>query len=599
LIRLCHVPELLSTELCFIFISGKRSEMNPTFYLAGLALVLGALGGLSAVLFYYLIQFANWLFFDCLKDFLAFLGPLGVPVIGAAGGLLVGPLVYFFAREAKGHGVPEVMYAVACRGGRIRPRVVFIKAVASALTIGSGGSAGREGPIAQIGAALGSTVGQFLRLSERQMVALVACGAGAGISATFNTPIAGAIFALEVILGEFSPSTFGLAVISSTSAALVARTLLGNVPAFLVVRYDLVHPSELILYSLLGMAAAGIALLYIRVLYGSEDIFDNLKRIPEYVRPALGGVLFGVIGLFLPQTLGRGDDVIQQILNGQIHWVWFLALLCLAKLVTTSLTIGSGGSGGVFFPGLFIGACLGGALGNLFQTLLPQTTAGSGAYALVGMGALFAGMTQAPLTAILMLFEMSQDYRIILPLMLSCGVATLLARGVSKETIYTMKLARRGIYLSKGRDVNILGNILVRDAMATPVCTVSMNYTLREVIQLMQQTRHSGFPVVDQANCLVGMLTLQDIRRVEPQERLETFVRDAMTADPVVATPGETLEEVSRKFALREIGRVPVVEGEACRKVVGLITRSDIISAYNRRLLQSEEVGGSTKVTPQ
>lgn len=574
--------------------SDRRDEaVNPTLYLAVLALVLGILGGLGAVLFYYLIQFFNSLFFGYARDFLVFLGPFRISLIGGVGGLLVGPLVYFLAREAKGHGVPEVMYAIARKGGKIRPRVVLVKALASALTIGSGGSAGREGPIAQIGAALGSTIGQFLRVSEQSLVALVACGAGAGIAATFNTPIAGAIFALEVVLGEFTAATFGLVVISTVGAALVARTLLGNEPAFLVAPYDLVHPFELLFYTVLGAAAAGVALLYIRVLYWTEDFFEALHKIPEWLYPAFGGLVFGMIGAFLPQTLGRGEHVMNQVLHGEMKIAWFLAFLCLAKLVTTSLTIGSGGSGGVFFPGLYIGACLGGSLGSIFHGVLPAFTAGSGAYALVGMGALFAGMTQAPITAILMLFEMTQDYRIILPLMLACGIATLLAQVLSRETIYTMKLARRGVYLRRGREVNIMRTLKVKDAMSSPACAVRLEATLADVIKLVQETRHSGFPVVDQDECLVGVITLEDIRKADPEVRLKTLVWEAMTSHPIITTPEETLEEVSQKFTLRDIGRVPVVEGENCRKVVGMITRSDIVRTYNQYLLQYEEIRSS------
>jgi len=559
--------------------------------MAVLALVLGILSGIGAVLFYYLIRFCNFFFFGPVKDALSFLGPCEISLIGALGGILVGPIVYFLAREAKGHGVPEVMYAVAREGGRIRPRVVFVKAIASAITIGSGGSAGREGPIAQIGAALGSTVGQLLRLTEEHLIALVACGAGAGIAATFNTPIAGAIFALEVVLGEFTASTFGLVVISTVGAALVARTLLGNQPAFLVASYDLVHPLELFFYALLGLAAAGVAVFYTKLLYWTEDCFDSLKKVPEWVRPAIGGLGFGFIGAFLPQTLGRGDQFLHQVLHGEVAVAWLLGLLCLAKVVTTSLTLGSGGSGGVFFPGLYIGGCLGGAMGVIFHNALPTMTAGSGAYALVGMGSLFAGMTQAPVTAILMIFEMTHDYRIILPLMLSCGIATLLARVLSKETIYTMKLARRGISLKKGKDVNILRKLRVRDAMSTNLHLVTGEMTLAEVIKLMQETRHNGFPVVDENGCLIGVITLEDIRRIQPPEvRLKTLVREAMTPNPVVATPEETLEEVSKKFAFRDIGRVPVVEENNCGKIVGMITRSDIVAAYNRYLL---EHGGS------
>lgn len=328
----------------------------------------------------------------------------------------------------------------------------MVKAVTAALTIGSGGSTGREGPIAQIGAAIGSAAGQWLRVSERNMVILVACGAGAGIAATFNAPLAGAVFALEVILNRYDTTTLGYVLISSVCGALVARALMGNHPAFLIPSYDLVHPLELLLYAILGLAAALVSVLFIRVLYWIEDLFDKLPGLPEWLRPAFGGILFGLIGIFLPQTLGRGEKVMGLVMQGRLDSLWFLALLCGAKLMTTSITLGSGGSGGVLFPSMFIGACLGGSLGSLFQSLFYGITAGSGVYAVVGMGALFAGTNQAPVTAILMLLEMTRDYRIILPIMLCCGISTLLSRCLCRESINTMKLARRGIDLQSDRE---------------------------------------------------------------------------------------------------------------------------------------------------
>jgi CIC family chloride channel protein len=561
---------------------------NYGFYLAILALLVGVLSGLGAVLLYEMIQFCTRLFFGPVANFLAFLGPFRISIIGAAGGLLVGLMIFFLAHEAKGHGISEVIFSVAREKGIIRPRVGLVKAVTTALTIGSGGSAGREGPIAQIGAGIGSAVGQVLHISERQIITLVACGAGAGIAATFNAPLGGAVFAMEVILNDFTASTFGYVVIASVSAALIARALLGNSPAFLIAPYDFVHPVELLLYAVLGIAAGLVSLLFAYTLNWTEDLFDRLEKLPEWARPAIGGILFGLIGIFLPQTLGRGEGVMNQILQGQVHLALFLALLCFAKLITTSITLGSGGSGGALFPSMFIGACLGGSLGSVFHGLLPALTAGSGAYAIVGMGALFAGANQAPITAILMLFEMTQDYRIILPIMLCCGISTLLFRYLSKESINTIRLARRGIHLRHRWDANTLRSVLVQDAMSAEVSTVCIDATIDSVIQLMQQTRHNGFPVVDGDECLVGVIALEDVRRVEAEKRQSTSVRESMTPDPVTVTPLETLADASRKMALKEIGRLPVVDGEDLRKVIGIITRSDIVSAYNRRLLQNE-----------
>ncbi len=562
---------------------------NYAFYLAFIALLVGILSGLGAVFLFYLIQFSNWLFSGPINDFLVLLGPLRIPIIGCIGGILVGVLVYFLAREAKGHGISEVILSVARQRGIIRSRVVLVKAVTTALTIGSGGSAGREGPIAQIGAGIGSTVSQLLHISERHTIMLVACGAGAGIAATFNAPLGGAVFAMEVILNDFNASTFGYVVISSVSAAMIARALLGNLPAFLIVPYDLAHPFELLLYAVLGIAAGLVSLLFAYTLNWTEDLFDRLGRLPEWARPAIGGILFGLIGILLPQTLGRGQDVINQVLQGQIHLALFLALLCFAKLITTSITLGSGGSGGALFPSMFIGACLGGSLGSVFHGIFPVLTAGSGAYAIVGMGALFAAANQAPITAILMLFEMTQDYRIILPIMLCCGISTLLYRLISKESINTIRLARRGIHLRHRWDLNTMRSVLVRDAMSAEVDAVYIDAAIEDVIQLMQQTGHGGFPVIDRDGLLSGVITLDDIRRVDVSNRLVTPVRDVMARGPVTVTPLETLADASRKMALKEIGRLPVVDGEGFQRVIGIITRSDIVGAYNRHILRGEE----------
>lgn len=557
-------------------------------WLIALAIVVGVASGLMAVIFYYLINLVN-----AGIDLLAGLGSARVVVYAMLGGSIVGPMVYFLAREAKGHGVPEVMQAVALKGGKIRPIVVVVKAVASAITIGTGGSAGREGPIVQIGAALGSTFGQWLNMSERRVKTLVACGAAAGIAATFNAPIAGAIFALEVILGEFTAGVFSLVVLASVAGAAVSRSILGSSPAFLVAQYDLVSNYEFLFYLIFGAIAMVVAQIYTKVLYKTEDIFDAIA-IPEWIKPVLGGLLFGLFGLLLPESLGRGEEVMHSTLAGinplEITPAFLaFALLALAKIVSTSLTIGSGGSGGVFFPGLFIGAMTGGAYGSVVHNLYPAITGGPGAYALVGMGAVFAGMTQAPITAILMLFEMTRDYRIILPLMLACGFASLLSGFYSKDTIYTLKLRRKGINLLAGRDANVLSSLKVGEIMATPVESVREEMTLGELIKIMQHSEHTGYPVVNKGGELVGIITLEDIRRTELPGRLEKKVKDVMVRKLILSHPEETLDKTLPKFTLQDVGRLPVVEKENPGKLLGIVTRTDIIKAYNKRLIQEEQ----------
>lgn len=569
-----------------------------------IAALVGVGGGLASYIFFKLIAY-----FTALGGRLSPLGAWRFSLYGALGGLVVGPMVYFWAREAKGHGVPEVMEAVAVKGGRIRARVAVVKSLASAVTIGTGGSAGREGPIVQIGAALGSTIAQGLRLTDDRVRTFVACGAAAGIAATFNAPIAGVFFALEIILGEFTAATFSLLVVSSVTAAAVARWLLGNHPAFVVSSYELSRPEELIFYVGLGIVAALAAQLYSRTLYGLEDIFDGQRRIPDWVKPAVGGLLFGALGALIPQTLGRGEDVIAPALAGGVPAignffaqsgsavtvpVLILVALGLLKILSTSLTIGSGGSGGIFFPGLYIGAMIGGGFGWIVHAIYPWT-ANPGAYAMVGMAAVFAGMTQAPITGIIILFEMTQDYRIILPLMLASVIATLLSARMSKETIYTLKLARRGVHLRGGRLVRVMASIHVSEAMTTNVESVRPDMPIGDVVSMMQATRHNGFPVIEGDSRLVGVITLEDIRETPLEGRLQRKVSEVMTTELVTAKPDESVEVALRRLTERDIGRLPVVaEGDPSR-MVGLVTRSDVLNAYRRRLTFEGEPGGSPK----
>lgn len=476
------------------------------------------------------------------------------------------------------------MYAVAVRGGKIRARVAAVKSLASALCIGTGGSVGREGPIVQIGSTIGSVIGQLFRMSDDITKTLVGCGAAAGISATFNAPIAGAIFAAELILGQFRAYTFSVIVLSSVAASVVARVFLGNSPAFSVPPYELAHPAELVFYSILGLLAALVGRAFIAVLYRFEDLADGMRRTPEFIKPAFGGLLIGLLGLTRPEIFGVGYEGIERAIYNDTSLGLASGLLPL-KMLATSITIGSGGSGGVFAPSLFMGAMLGSAFGHLVHSAYPSLTASAGAYSLVGMGAVFAGATQAPITAIIILFELTRDYRIILPLMVACVLSSMISGRLSKETIYTLKLSRRGINLRAGRDVNVTRSLRVEDAMTTEVNTVSESMVLADVIKLMQKTRHNGFPVVDSDGRLVGIITLEDIRKTDFENRMSIPVANVCSRELVVSYPSESLEDVLQKLGDDEIGRLPVVDQNDPGKLIGLITRTDVIKSYNRALL--------------
>ncbi len=441
--------------------------------LIALAVLTGAGAGAGAVAFRYLILAVTHLFTgrDDYSDaghaaspHFPGLGMLFVLVVPVIGGLVYGVLVDRFAREARGHGVPEVMLAVAEKGGRIRPHVAVVKSLASAICIGSGGSVGREGPIVQIGSALGSTIGQVLRIPESRLRLLVACGAAGGISATFNAPIAGVFFALELILRDFETDSFGAVVLASVTAAVIGRAAFGDQPFLALPAFHVASPVEFAFYAVLGVLAATAGVGFTRVLYGVEDVCDRLWHGPEWLRPAAGGLLLGALLLLLPEMYGVGYPVLQNGVTGH-YAVWFLLVLLVGKMFATSLTIGIGGSGGVFAPALFMGAMLGTAFGDGAHALFPGLTAPAGAYGLVGMGALFAGAARAPITAVLIIFELTGDYSIVLPLMTAIVLAAGLSSRLGKDTIYTLKLRRRGIDVLRGRSANLMEILTVADAM--------------------------------------------------------------------------------------------------------------------------------------
>jgi len=559
--------------------------------------------GIGAVLFIRAIaQVARFLFVTA-PDALGWPWAVWLVVAPVVGGLVAGPIIAFFASEAKGHGVPEVMQAIALRGGRIRAQVVVGKVLASAACIGSGGSAGREGPIVQVGAAIGSTVAQWLHFSEMRTRNLVACGAAAGIAATFNAPIAGVMFAIEIILGELNPGDLGSIVISAVTASTLARSVLGDRPSFDIPRYTLGAPAELILYILLGILCAAVGVGFIRVLYASEDVFDGW-RFPSALKPAIGGALLGLLAVgymyvlgslpsstpVTPQIYGSGFDTIEAALQGKLPLL-LLLVLALLKPIATSMTLGSGNSGGVFAPGLFTGAMLGGAFGSLMTVFLPGLVIDSGAYATVGMAGLFAAAARAPLTAILIVVEMTDDYRMILPLMITVVTATALAGYLHHESIYTLKLIRRGIHLAHGRDVDILDSVRAEEVMRQSPVTVEPGFPATQLGDTFLRTNAHSFPVLDRNQNLVGMVSLEDYRRaVEGNTALERLtVGDIATTALVLAYPRESVRSVLKKMAPRDLSRLPVVDPDDPRRLLGVVRRNDIVRAYDLATVRREQ----------
>lgn len=543
-----------------------------------LAAITGLGAGLGAVVFRKLIEGFHRLFFDVIGESLGFLGAGHVVVLPAIGGLLVGPIVYFFAKEAKGHGVPEVMLAVARQGGRIRFRVAVVKALASSICIGSGGSVGREGPIVQIGSALASAFAQKLRLSEDDIRLLVAAGAAGGISATFNAPIAGVFFAIEIILRRFTVRNFSVVVLSSVVANVVSLPILGDKPAFAVPEYRLESPWEIPLYALLGIICALAALTFIWLLYRTEDTFDALP-LPGYVLPALGGLGVGALGLWYSDLFGVGYDGITTAVQGDRAFAVLVSLAGL-KLLATSVTLGSGGSGGVFAPSLFIGAMVGGAFGEAVHGAFPDVTASSGAYALVGMGAVFSGAARAPITSIIILFEMTRDYSIILPLMTAVVISTVAAQLLSRENIYTIKLMRRGVDVQREAGGYLMETATVADAMDRYPLTVPADMGLHDLAGFFVESGGMGAPVVDDGGRLVAMVSTADLQPYLNRMDEGLRVIDIATKEVEHVHPDESLHQVISRPDAWQRHQFPVVAREDLSRLLGVLRRSDILRAY-------------------
>ena len=590
----------------------ERWQPPEEFTLMATALIVGIATGIGAVLFRYLISGVAWIGFEAIPSLTTSWGKSYVIFVPAIGGLMVGSLVYFFAREAKGHGVPEVMEAVALKRGRIRPRVAIIKSLASSICIGSGGSVGREGPIVQIGSAIGSTLGQYLNLSNERVSNLVACGAAGGIAATFNAPIAGVIFALEVILGRFTIRHFSSVVIASVSASIIGRVALGDSLAFAIpFEYGIFSLWEFLFYPILGLLAGIVGVAFTRSLYWTEDLFDGWKWFPEWGKPAIGGALIGVLALVYPlinlshpvtwertpQVFNVGYDIIESTLSNHLVLSVAIALLLL-KLIATILTLGSGGSGGIFAPSLFLGAMLGTAFELGMNAIFPGITAPAGAYALVGMAAVFSATAHAPITAVLILFELTGDYQIILPLMLTVVISTLFSQRLLRgESIYTLKLSRRGVRLQNGRDVDILHSLLINEVMTYQLDTVRRDMSIADLSVVIGQSHRNGVGVLDKEGKLFGVVSLSDLERaLSDNLPADTEVGEIATTYPhlKVVFPDQTMSDALAIMGAQGLGRLPVVSRDDPYKLLGMLKRQDIIRAYDLALTRRTEIQHST-----
>jgi CIC family chloride channel protein len=573
-----HLPRgrYVETARGYRFEWGRFSLTESTFLLLA-AVIVGLGAGFGAVAFRYLILGEMHLATGVVEPGFSFLGAARVVPVLIIGGVITALIVDRFAKEARGHGVPEVMAAVAIRGGIMRPRIIAVKSIASATCIGFGGSCGREGPIVQIGSTIGSVLGQIVRAPSPIVRTLVACGASGGISATFNAPIGGVFFASEVILGKFEPRSFASIVVSSVVAAVIGRSFFGDHPSFTASAFHLVSPAELVLYALLGIVSAFWATGFVKVLYRLEDFFEAW-HVAGWMKAVVGFGIVGLIGIKYPQVFGVGYESIDAVLSRHVPALHAFTLATL-KVLATSLTLGSGGSGGIFAPSLFTGAMLGDAYGSVVHAIFPSWTATAAAYGLVGMAAVFAAAAEAPITSIMIVFELSNDYTIILPLMVSTVIATLLGRRLLGHTIYEMKLIRQGIDWARVRNPGFFTRVRVSAVERKAPVIAKCGETVREVAMRLRNTDELAVPLVD-GERFVGLVLVSEIAAsLADQNGADVRIETIQRPPTVTLSSADTLEAAATSMADPETPLLPVVDPET-GALMGIVTRRDVLNAY-------------------
>jgi chloride channel protein, CIC family len=577
--------------------SSENGSGPAQFRLVLVSFLAGAIGlvagGIAWILYKLIGLFTNLFFFHRLDTTFASprMSHLGVwaifiPVIG---GLIVGLMAKYGSSKIKGHGIPEAMEAVMFNRSRIQPRVAILKPLSAAIAIGTGGPFGAEGPIIQTGGAVGSLVGQVFHTTAAERKVLLACGAAAGMSATFNTPIAGVILAIELLLFEFKSRSFIPLVIASTLATAVHMQTLGSGPMFTVTQLDFAIPRALPFYLLLGGICGLAAVGFSKLLYWVEDLFEKLP-VDQLWWPAIGALGLGIIGYFVPRVLGVGYDTISDILNAQLA-LKLLLVVMIAKAVALVISLGSGTSGGLLAPMFMSSAALGGVFAIVINRLFPSANLAAGAFALVAMGAVFGAASRATFAFIIFAFEITRDYNAVLPLMLvsviADGVAMLF---MPKTSIMTEKLARRGLRIHQDYEIDILQQVAVAETMDRDVPTVPAAMRIAELAERIAKhdpavSRHQGLFIVDNEGKLAGLITRGDVLRALDQDPEGILtVLEAGSRDLVVAFPDEMISEASDKMLRNDIGRLPVVERSDPRKLAGYLGRNGVMAARLRRL---------------
>jgi CIC family chloride channel protein len=568
---------------------------------------IGLIAGLGSIVFHYLCQLGVHVFMDWMAGYRPpspagehhLLAPSNrefnrwiLLLLPAMGGLISGWLVYTFAPEAEGHGTDAAINAYHNQGGFIRSRVPIVKTLASAITLTTGGSGGREGPIAQIGAGFGSFLATRLKLSDRDRRIMMAAGIGAGVGSIFRAPLAGALFAAEVLYRDpdFESEVIIPAGISSVVAYCMFCLVFGWGSLFESPPFKFQNPLELGPYLVLALVLVGTGLLYIKMFYGTIHYFERLKKIPNHIKPAIGGLLTGMIGFYWPQCLAFGYGFAQKALfmdNYPEITIGFLLILAFGKILTTSFSIGSGGSGGVFGPSVVIGGAMGGAVGKLFHQWMPKVVTEPGAFVVVGMAGFFTAVSNTPISTIIFVSEMTNSYHLLLPSLMVCSVAYLASR---RWTIFHRQVKSKLDSPAHTGDffIDVLQTLHVRDVLhlVKNVRSIPQEMGFLEFKRYFSETTQHYFPVMDEKERLVSIFSINDVRSVLFSPEIEHLVvmKDIGTSEMIVTTPAEDLNSVLKKFTLKNIDGLPVVEEEDHTQLIGMLNRREVIAFYNHKV---------------
>jgi CIC family chloride channel protein len=579
------------------------SNQTKEFLFLFLTILIGALAGVGTLAFLALIEVGQWGVWPGAGHFMTrvMATPWWIKIlIPTLGGLAVGPIIAFWAPEARGPGVPEVMEAAALKEGHISPRTALLKAGCTALTIASGGSVGREGPVVGIGAAIGSFMTRWFSFSTGKGRICLACGVAAGFAATFNTPISGALFTIEVILADLEIVYLGHIVIAAIVAVLLSRLFMGDFPTFTVAPFVFHHNAELLVYLVLGVLAGLVAIAFTWGIYTTDGWFRRMP-LPEWLKPALGGLGLGVLAVFSPTILGVGYESINLSLAGK-YALTATAFLMLTKYLATVLCLGSGMSGGIMGPSLFLGAMLGSILALVTNHFIPGLGLTATDYALVGMGALVSGTTLGPITATVIIFELSNSHAIIVPAMVSCITSFLVVKYLYGYSTYETKLLRRGVKIFRGREVHLLQSMYVKDYITKNMEILHDDTPLPEIMERAEESPYPFFVVLDEKEELSGVLTLWDLRKVlSPQGEVSQVLtaRDLKISEVVTVHPDDDFERAFTLLEHKNFSFLPVVLPPRDKVVVGILKIEDVLTAYNQRLLKDQvlryPVPGSAK----